>query len=150
MQQRNREIRVGLMGLVLLLVLVPMMVGAAELPPRPEPESTPPPAGGSSGAGDIILHVEVAADETRTPAAFWSVVQWKDAQGGWHDVDGWRGTLERGYMRRWGVLPKDFGKGPFRWVVYAGPEGELLGVSEDFWLPNYSGQRVNVEISLLP
>ena len=149
MQQRNGQIRVGLMGLVLLLALVPMMVGAAELPPRPDPESTSPPAGRDSKASKIVLHVEVAADETRAPSTFWSVVQWKDVQGGWHDVGGWQGTLETGYGRSWGVLPKDFGKGPFRWVVYAGPEGDLLGASEDFWLPHYGGQTVNVEISLL-
>jgi hypothetical protein len=84
------------------------------------------------------------------PAGLWTVVQWQDALGGWHDVEGWRGTLDEGDKKTWWVDKADYAKGPFRWVVYQGQGGDLLGTSESFYLPSGHGQIVTVEVSLAP
>jgi hypothetical protein len=88
----------------------------------------------------IVLQVAGA------PADAWSVVQWQDFDGGWHDVEGWRGSLDRWGMRRWWVAPKDFGTGPFRWVVTQGPGGAMLWSSEPFSLPARGHETVWVTI----
>jgi hypothetical protein len=83
----------------------------------------------------------------------WTVVQWQDAFGGWHDVDGWRGHLDdgQGQMKIWWVAPKDFNTGPFRWQVYSSDEnGRLLGYSETFNLPGGVNDIVYVQIDLAP
>jgi hypothetical protein len=89
----------------------------------------------------IELHVPGA------PAGAWAVVQWQDSEGGWHDVEGWQGTLDEGGGRGWWVGARDFGKGPFRWVVKAGPGGPILGASQPFDLPHEANQVVQVTVS---
>ena len=78
----------------------------------------------------------------------WSVVQWQDDAGGWHDVEGWQGTLDASGQRRWWVAAKDFGKGPFRWAVYDGPGGLLVGTSQAFQLPDWANQVLRTEVSI--
>src|SRR5262249_3338662 len=63
----------------------------AVLPPRPTVQSphaktTPTPPRVAS----IVLHTNPAQK------GLWSVVQWKDAQGNWRDVENWRGALING------------------------------------------------------
>jgi hypothetical protein len=96
--------------------------------------------------GFIELHVQAV----QVPAGVWTVVQWQDAFGGWHDVEGWQGTLDAGDQKVWWVADKDFSTGPFRWVVYQGQGGPSLVASESFYLPAVSGERVRVEVSLGP
>ena len=50
----------------------------------------------------------------------------------------------------WWVAEADFGKGPFRWAVYQGRGGKLLAQSESFYLPQFAGETVRIEISLVP
>ena len=113
----------------------------ADRPPRwptpPRPTATPAPRGAI-----IELHVESA------PAGLWTVVQWQDALGGWHDVGGWQGTLDAGDRKTWWVDEDDYGKGPFRWMVTQG--GELMATSEPFYLPEATGQIIRVSVSLAP
>ena len=69
----------------------------------------------------------------------WVEVQWQDPAGGWHDVNGWAGPLnaaQGGYVYHY-VDPKDFGKGPFRWVVSEKQGGTVLGMSGEFYFPTY-------------
>jgi hypothetical protein len=79
-------------------------------------------------------------------------VQWQDAAGNWHDVEGWRGPLDevtKGEGRKvWGLSEALYGAGPFRWVVYQSQQGEVLVASESFDLPDYTGKvsRITVEI----
>ncbi|MFZ1752086.1 MAG: hypothetical protein WAU10_00005, partial [Caldilineaceae bacterium] len=47
----------------------------------------------------------------------WTVVQWQDKPGKWHDVEGWQGHVRNGWIR-WRVAPKDWQTGPFRWLLY--------------------------------
>ena len=68
------------------------------------------------------------------------------SDGVWHDVTGWRGHM-RGGQVRWQVAEKDFGTGPFRWVVYDKEGGRLLAVSASFTLPDSGSQTVTVEVS---
>jgi hypothetical protein len=78
----------------------------------------------------------------------WGVVQWQDSSQGWHDVEGWRNTLDENGYRRWWVDSKDFGTGPFRWAVSHAPDGAVLGVSESFSLPLTAGQVVPVRVQV--
>jgi hypothetical protein len=80
----------------------------------------------------------------------WTVVQWQDSAGAWHDVEGWRQVVEETAVVRWWVAPKDAGTGPFRWVAYAaGAEREIVGTSAAFSLPG-RGEVVTVNLLLLP
>ena len=84
----------------------------------------------------------IAATVINPPANAWIGVQWGDPTGTtWTMVDTWLGPLDQAtnYGRTVrGVEPKDFGTGPFRWVVYTGNPaqgGKLWGVSTPFFMP---------------
>jgi len=134
---------VALVGFLVLFgigsrLAAPTSAGS-ELPPRPTLTPTPaPPHEGSEVGAHIVLEVVDA------PADAWSVVQWQDFAGGWHDVEGWRGSLDQSGMRRWWVAPKDFDTGPFRWVVTQGQGGAIVWVSESFSLPAKGRETVLV------
>lgn len=114
----------------------------AELPPRPtktpiskEDEATPEPP-----AGTIILNTQPAKD------GLWSVVQWQGEENRWYDVEGWRGSVVNG-KTIWWVEQGHWGRKPYRWVVLQEEEGELLGVSDLFTLPN-SGETLIVKVNI--
>jgi len=120
----------------------------AGLPPRDPP--TPLPAG-EGGRRDKDRALTGAYVELVAPGALagaWAVVQWQDSAGGWHDVEGWRGAVAD--SSRWWVHPKDFGTGPFRWVVITGPDGPLWAASASFNLPSQPIQTVQVVASPNP
>jgi hypothetical protein len=127
---------------VLLLVWTSMLthVGAG-LPSRATPIPKPPDSGGHVTA-HIVLQVPFA------PVGVWTVVQWQDGLGEWHDIKGWQGTLDEGHKKVWWVAAKDFGMGPFRWVVYQGRKDRLLATSDSFYLPDSAGENVRVRVSL--
>jgi len=75
--------------------------------------------------GRIVLHA---------PAGVWTVVQWQDGMGRWHDVEGWRGQAHGGEIA-WKVEEKDFRTGPFRWVAYDSNSGRVIGATYSFFLP---------------
>ena len=89
--------------------------------------------------GTIILQVYAA------PAGSWTVVQWQDANGEWHDVEGWRSQLTNGYVGWW-VAPANFASGPFRWLLLDAPDGETLVVSESFYLPGFVNETILIEL----
>lgn len=115
---------------------------ASDLPPRP-PTATPmPPTGGL-----IILSVQATKSISND---LWTIVQWQDVEGNWHDVEGWQGTFNEVLQVIWWVAPNDLGKGPFRWVVYENQESdEIVTVSQSFHLPSKNNGIVEVEV-LLP
>jgi lysophospholipase L1-like esterase len=78
----------------------------------------------------ITLHVPVEG------IRLWTVVQWQDQQGNWHDVSDWSGELELNGTIRWWISADDYNKGPFRWVVSNEPDGPVLAVSPEFYLPD--------------
>ena len=139
----------ALAGALLLGVisLVPHSVSAAPvaLPTRPatatpsQPSVTPEPYLQTGGLIELRLQAP--------PATAWTVVQWQDALGGWHVVEGWQGTLDDGVAKVWWVAPKDFNTGPFRWVIYEKRDGKVWGMSQSFNLPAVVGQRFVLDIS---
>ena len=128
-----------LSGLLLLWPLAEPI--QADLPPRP----------GLAQADDdekkepIGAYIEL--NLTGLPAAVWTVVQWQDSAGQWHDVDGWRGTTDQPSYRRWWVAQKDFGSGPFRWVIIADFNGPIIASSESFNLPEVPFTTLTIDIS---
>lgn len=110
----------------------------AELPPRPEDVPTPTPEPAHAGGG-----IELSA--TGATAPYEAVVQWQDGLGDWHDVDGWRGTVEDDHVL-WYVAPEHFGLGPFRWIVYRADD--TLAMSEPFDLPAADGALVRVSVAV--
>jgi len=143
------------LGTALILSLLSALAPAGSeaspraLPTRPEDAPPPPPGDGDDDDKDdmpdgahIVLHVPSA------PAGVWTIVQWRDSAGGWHDIDGWQGTLDEGDQKMWWLAPDLFGKGPFRWLVYQGERGRLLATSDSFYLPDSAGEKRRVEVSL--
>ena len=120
---------------------------SAMLPPRPTavPSATPSP----TPTPDVDESEEIGATiELRArgmPADAWTIVQWQDAQGDWHDVEGWQGTLDEDVKRGW-VAPADFRKGPFRWAIYQTEGGTLLATSSSFDLPESPHQIVSISV----
>jgi len=108
-------------------------------PPRTPLAPTATPDGGPA-VGAIRLEAGGA------PATAWTVVQWQDALGGWHDVEGWQGELDEGQAKVWWVLEKDFGTGPFRWVVLTRKGGTAWKASAAFDLPGGGGRWTVVDV----
>jgi hypothetical protein len=130
----------------LWLVGLPLPAQAGPgLPPRETPVPTRSSDGdrhNSLGGAHIVLRVPSA------PPDVWTVIQWQDNAGGWHDVDGWQGTLDAGNQKMWWLAPDLFGKGPFRWLVYQGDRARLLATSAPFYLPGSAGEEQQVEVTL--
>lgn len=108
--------------------------------------ATPPPdsdrdhdRGEPVGATIELVGVEAAAGA-------WTVVQWQDSNGDWHNVEGWQGTLTA-TGQSWWVHPKDFGRGPFRWVVQSDPGGPVTAISEPFYLPAFPHETLQISIN---
>lgn len=127
----------------------------ATVPPwvrTPRPTSTPrattlPPT------TTIITDVAGIALEGRRdwPTNAYAVVQWQDGWARWNDVENWRGPLTSNapYPVVWGVYARDFGTGPFRWVVYEREGGPMWGVSAAFYLPAQAGRLLVVPLALV-
>lgn len=94
-------------------------------------------------------HIELYVEDA--PVDAWASVQWQDETGGWQNVETWQGPLEEdGDYKSWWVDPKDFGKGPFRWLLTDGDGGSILAVSEEFALPTDVNEVLITVISLKP
>jgi hypothetical protein len=131
-----------LMGL--LLVALPVQADGG-LPPRETP--TPVPSGAAKG-DDAPVGARIELRATGAPGGAWAGVQWQDSIGGWRDVEGWQGSLSVHGCQSWWVAARDFGCGPFRWVVLEGPGGALLASSAPFDLPGASGEVLVVEVGM--
>lgn len=104
-------------------------------------------AHGGDGKEDSPDKPAAASIELYAPgiaAGVWTVVQWQDSDGFWHDIDGWRGQVAPGGRIHWDVAEKDFGTGPFRWEVFAAGEGQPPLISDPFNLPAHSGDTLLV------
>jgi hypothetical protein len=124
----------------------------AAAPPRPtvEPAARPAPTGG-------LIKLRVQFPQIAYPFGWqdlWTTVQWQDGHGDWHDVEGWRGTLDHiadGVgVKTWWAARAQLGTGPFRWQATLGEGGEPLATSSPFDLPDAVGETVTVEVSLGP
>ncbi len=114
------------------------------LPPRPS-TATPVAIPSSVSAQPVGGYIELSVHPAQ--ADLWTMVQWQDGLGRWHDVEGWQGTLDEGGQKIWWVAQPELGRGPFRWVILT-REREQLDFSQPFYLPK-AGQIVRVQVSLL-
>lgn len=123
----------------------------APLPPSP-PEQEPRQRTRPSVA-TIQLLAELP-DSDITWQSLWTAVQWQDTAGRWHDVEGWRGFLDAisgtTGTKTWWVAAKDYGTGPFRWIVRREMGGERLGESELFYLPPKGGNLLIIPVQVSP
>jgi hypothetical protein len=118
-------------------------------PPRGTPPVTPQPRHSEDDDDDdTVIGAYIELFVPRDPTSLWTVVQWQDSRGNWHNIDGWQGHLETGGYKRWWVAEKDFNTGPFRWIVTQGTGGTVLGASEPFSLPAGANEVVQVTVSL--
>ena len=156
---RNAHSRLIVRALCALTVvaLLPALAYAAPeaLPPRPTPAPSPIVAPGSGSAGAFIkLRLNLKPGWQTPWQQLWTVVQWQDRFGVWHDVEGWQGTPDEAAAstcsKEWWVGDADLGTGPFRWMVYQNRGGRLLAASPAFNLPGAAGATTVVEMALEP
>jgi hypothetical protein len=152
--RRASKGRIVSFSVVLMLVLFGLMLlsgSVADIQAGPDllpDRDTPTP--GRSGGEDadrkpVVAYIQLTVQPAQP--GLWALVQWRDAGGIWHNVDGWQGGVDAG-LQRWGVFPREFGRGPFRWVLFDGPKGRLLKTSASFYLPTKDEEVVKVSISL--
>lgn len=127
---------IGWRGLITVFTCILLLLAWSPLKAQAGPGSD------ESVGAYIELHVAYA------PAGAWTVVQWQDSAGNWHNIDGWQTSLVTGNNIRWWVAPKDFGSGPFRWAVTEGPGGCLLAMSSPFTLPDEANEILRITVSL--
>lgn len=86
-------------------------------------------------------YAQISAYITGLPLTSWIAVEWLDNQGYWQPVENWERPADvadatsQGMVRQWMIVPDAYGHGPFRWAIYSGPNGGVLGVSPSFNLP---------------
>ncbi len=83
---------------------------------------------------------------TNATQGMWVAVQWQDGLGNWYNVDGWQGELHNNHQQLWWVDKSNFGKGPFRWIVYDKQGGTEIVTSSLFYLPQNMGEVVMIEV----
>jgi len=139
-----------LLILSIFVAVLLLVAPAAALPPRPPrpphvtPTATAQPAVNASTVVDGgFIRLTVSAPRTGLQA----VVQWEDGNGNWHNVSGWQNTVSQPSVKWW-VSPADFGKGPFRWIVYEDTPSNVIATSETFFLPASEEHIVDVFVSL--
>ncbi len=115
-------------------------VGPADRAPISTPTPVPAPA-----QPEALSAIRLRAEHA--PAMAWTVMQWQDGLGGWHDVDGWRGEFDPDGYKSWWFPRRHFGTGPFRWQVFASKGGPLWGVSAPFQLPDGPDQTLVVTVT---
>ena len=131
-----------LVGLSLVAAVMSQPTAVADnLPPRPTLVPTVAPSTPVIGGA---IHLRVNGPT----AGLWTVVQWQDGLGGWHDVTGWRGEfVPQGYVHWW-VAPPDLATGPFRWQIFTAEDGDMAAVSAPFYLPETNGQTLVIYAEL--
>ncbi len=146
---------------LLLLVLAVPALAQEPLPPRPGSTELPPrpSSGGASGGqsssrGDASSsaggsYITLVVSSTNR-SGLWAGVEWLDGANNWHRVEGWQNALpDGGGVQDWWVSQADFGKGPFRCVLYAGGDkSAVLGASEPFNLPASTAAPLQISLAL--
>jgi uncharacterized repeat protein (TIGR01451 family) len=160
MSSNRRPFFVILSVLLLVAFLAAVPALAQEpLPPRPGSTDLPErPSTGESGqsssrgnTGDTApggSHITLSVSSTKS--SLWAGVEWLDSVSAWNRVEGWQGALpDGGGTQDWWVGQADFGKGPFRWVVYAGSDkSTVLSASEPFTLPTSAAAPLQISLTL--
>jgi hypothetical protein len=137
---------VGVLALSVLLAPAAQAGLPARNTPTPVREQHKQQESKSKDNGPLGAWIELQAQSA--PAKAWSMVQWQNELDDWYDVEGWQGSLDGNGYQRWWVHEKDFGNGPFRWVVRQGKDGPVLGISQAFNLPGGTNEAVRVTVSV--
>ncbi len=88
---------------------------------------------------ELVLPAPIATQDLR------AVVQWQGHDERWYDVEGWQSAItDQSKPIDWWVSSADFGKGPFRWIVYRDSSKQPLKISTSFFLPTAHGLRLLV------
>jgi uncharacterized repeat protein (TIGR01451 family) len=160
MSGNHRLVFVILSVLLLIACLAAPALAQEPLPPRPGSTDLPPrpPSGDASGrssskrdasssAGGSYITLVVSSTNR---SGLWAGVEWLDGASNWHRVEGWQGALpDGGGTQDWWVNQADFGKGPFRWVLYAGDDkSTALSASEPFTLPTSAAAPLQISLAL--
>lgn len=121
----------------------PLQASSA-LPPRdePAPSQTDDDDDDDEPSGPVGAYIVLQL--YGAPAGDWAVVQWQDATGNWHDVEGWQGSVKGEGTGPFWVAAKDFGTGPFRWAILTEPGGSVLKGSAPFDLPHQAHARLEI------
>ena len=135
-------------GVVIVgLLLIGNWQPTAQAGPLPPPRATLTPTLHASNSAGTYIELRLPTDNIN----LWTVVQWQDGVGNWHDVESWRGILDTIHEHKgdkiWWVLPYSYGDGPCRWLVYDRAGGQLLATSHAFYLPE-ANRRVIIEVTL--
>lgn len=153
---------IGIGGLVSVLLWVGMLpslslAAPSALPIRPTPFSataTPTPPSPTATPFEYKQAVSEATGafiELRVQpplSGLWTAVQWRDASGIWYTIEGWQGALESDGTKTWWLPGTLFGYGPFRWVVYDEPGGDIISISESFYLPRSANRIISMDVLL--
>lgn len=101
-----------------------------------------------SGEAKVGSHVvlKVATNDAVSPS-WWTVIQWQDNRGRFHDVEGWRSQLSAQRRQRWWVASKDAETGLFRWQIYDSNTNYVIWTSQTFYLPA-DGQELTIEADI--
>ena len=123
----------------------------SNMPPRPIPPSKPASTEPEDenkdelDGGKIVLHLPAGINA-------WTIVQWQDEFGRWHDIQGWGGyptwdAQNQEWAVEWWVDEENFSEGPFRWVGTADENNQKrLFVTASFILPERMGQIVDITL----
>jgi hypothetical protein len=90
---------------------------------------------------------QISAYITGVPVTSWIAVEWLNNQGYWQPVQNWEGpsdlvdTSSQLIVKQWAVSSSEYGRGLFRWAIYRGAHGGVLGVSPSFNLPSSDRQN---------
>lgn len=127
--------------------LIPTETAVPTATSLPVPTATPSSSTNTpqtdSGGALIYLHVPTPPSDLQT------VVQWQDGLGNWHDIEGWRGTLNQANFIVWWVAPHDLGAVWYRWQVYTA-DGRITTHSDAFSLPTQPNQNLHILVTLTP
>ena len=163
---QSRHFFLFMLGAAAILALFIVNRTTAEnypLPPRSDTNDTPAQINQAAlpVGSQLQLKARFSADwpwSTMQWQDVWTVVQWRDPDGEWVDVTGWRGNLDSiaqddsGWVgvKEWWAGEEIFGTGPYRWQAFSHPGGDLLATSDPFYLAGTSGGLVMVDVELTP
>ena len=157
MSSSSRLLRFIVLSLALLVLPLSVFAASAALPaiaslplasPLNSPLPTPITIPGSISASTPVskqdktgAYIQLNLTNASRFIGATVVVQWQDSQKQWHDVPGWRNMLGA-KMLKWWVSPKDFGAGPFRWLVIR--KKVIVAQSQPFSLPKNASITLTV------
>lgn len=132
-------------GVFLAMLLLWAHPAFADPPVRPQPGLPPRPPyhKESNRKSDHVAqteplgHIELHVSEENRQAL--TGVFWRGADRLWYPVEGWRGRPNAEGIVRWAVAAKDFGRGPYVWIVFKDDNGSRpRWWSNPFYLPGES------------